>query len=341
MLLARFSRTGAFITLGYCATTLTSGFLAGAEYNVLFAFAALSFSAIIRCWIQPRRLMAWVALTSAVVVSLSHGLVGLLAPVLVLTIVLPWRRLGAPRYGRGTLFAATMVLGVGFCMGVYSIARPYSPGNVAQALDLWSPVKENGQLLATAGCLALIGLAVLARQRWLRQVSGSVVIIGIVVTAAMEPLWATPAQQYRARAWSAILLALILLVALMMELSMQHSEDHPEAITIRDVRLSVLSITLMVGLLLPSVVQTLQFGVYMRSFDEFVNSRSGLVDNTTFMRAVPAAAHYGWPWTYPSMSLVVRNGPDGAMVRNPLDNHYLEPFAAEDPPSLPRRFRAD
>jgi hypothetical protein len=340
--LSRRGRTFDFLLIGYCVTTLTSGFLAVGDYNFLFAFTALCFAAVLRFWSDRNRAMPWIALGSAFIVASSHGLAVMLAPLLIGAIVLPWRRFGRPTHGRAPLLATVAVLGVGTCVAAFSIARPYSPGNVLRAMDLSGPLLDNHQLQLTIVWLMLLPLAVLARSRGIRVATTAVLVAALLALAVLQPLWATPLQQYEARAWSGILLFLVLLLALLSTLPslaepVPSSAADPRTV---DGRFALLSMGLLVGLLVPATIQTVQFGSFVRAFSAEINGRAGLIANAEFVAAVPAAERYGWLWAYPSMSLVLGEGPDHAFVLNQPQTIYQQPFEPERPPAIPARFAA-
>lgn len=329
-----------FLLLGYCVTTLNSGFLAVGDYNFLYAFSALCFAALTRYWLHPSRSMAWLALGSALVVMSSHGLAVLLAPLLLVAIALPWRRLGRPVVARGPITATGVILVIGTLVGIWSIVHPYSPGNVVRAADLGSPLAANHQLQLTVIWLLLLPLAVLARHRGARLVAAVVLIAGSVALALAPALWSSPLQQYLARSWSGILLFLLLLMALLVVLPQfgrqgadeEHQGEEPGR------RLQALVLVLFAALLVLAVIQTVQFGAYVRDFQVEVDSRTGLVRNIDFVAAVPAAERFGWMWTYPTTSLVLGTTPEHAVVLNPTDSFYEQPFDPARPPSIPSRF---
>jgi hypothetical protein len=344
LLIVTGTRIYSLLLLGYCVTTLTSGFLAVGDFNFLFAFSALCFAAIMRHWRTRGIAFAWIALIVGCVVAVSHGLTALLAPLLIAAIVLPWRRLGSPSSGRVPLLATAVVLGLGTCLGIYAVARPYSPGNVVRAMDLAGPLIDNRQLQLTVLWLILLPLSVLARFRWLRGLTLSVVGLSLLAFVLVDSLWATPLQQYQARTWSAILFFLLLLVALLVDPTTGRmptvgaGEKGANEVRRRDARMECLTAVVFVGLLIPSVIQTVQFGAYLRAVDAFVNAASGQVPNADFVAAVPLAKRYGWSWAFPSISLVVRRVDSDAIVLNLPNVDYIAPFEAGRPPGIPARF---
>jgi len=85
-------------------------------------------------------------------------------------------------------------------------------------------------------------------------------------------------------------------------------------------------------------VQTVQFGSFVRAFDAYVNAHAGFVDNADFVAQVPTAERYGWPATFPSLSVALGRRPGSAIVLNPADTVWDPPFDDRDPPDLPARY---
>lgn len=340
MWISRSSIVFEFILLGYCATALTSGFLAIGEYNSLFAFVALCFAATMAFWAGQRRLLAWTVVASSMVVLSSHGLALLLAPLLLVALVLPMRRLGRPTVGGVPVILASAILLAGTVAGGLAVVFPYRSGNVRRASDLVSPLVDNHQLQFLIIVLALLAVSVLARQPWLRRVAAVVLVVGLVVLVVGWPLWATPYEQHASRTWSAVLLFVILAECLVACWStLVNGEGLPRPVDGQPSgRMCTLAFAIFVALLIPASIQTIQFGSFARSFEDYVNSRTGLIPNGQFVRDVPSAERYGWPATFPSLSLALRNAPDRAIISNPADTIWTPPFDEREPPVIPSKY---
>jgi hypothetical protein len=330
-----------FILLAYCATALTSGFLAIGEYNFLFAFTALCFAAIVQFWTRQRRGMAWTAAGAAVIVLSSHGLAILLAPLLLVATLLPMRRFGRPATGGPAILLTASLLLAASMTGVMAVVLPYTSGNVKRASDLGTPLTENRQLLIVFAWFVLLPVAILARRRVVRALVGVILTLGLLLLVFDRELWASPWQQHASRSWSAILLFVLLaeaLVAAWPDLGSAGSTSlEPDAGPAN--RLRLWSFGLFVALLVPATVQTVQFGSFVRDFETYVNERSGFVANGDFLRDVPAAERYGWPATFPSLSVALGRTTRSAIVLNPRVTVWDPPFPDREPPVLPERFR--
>jgi hypothetical protein len=337
LLLARNGRTFELLLLAYCATTLNSGFLAVGEFNYLFSFTALAFAATIHYWDRPQRRLAWLLFAASIVVASSHGLALLLAPLLLATLLLPWRLSGPPPVGRLPVLLSAAALCVGTVSAGASVLRPYSPGNVVRAADLATPLSANLQLQITIVWLALLPFAVLAGSAAVRRTVSGILVIALVLLIFDEALWSTPTQQYEARVWSGIVMFLLLVVALSTWLPSVR-KTAPETPPPWQPRLTALALALFIALLIPAAAQTIEFGRFVRSFHEVVNATTGQLSNAELHRLIPSATRYGWPWTYPTLSLVLGTTPGHALVLNPADTVWQPPFSPDDPPVLPSRF---
>jgi hypothetical protein len=329
-----------FLIIGYSATALTSGFLAIGEYNYLFAFAALCFAATMRFWTRQTRTMGWLVAASALVVMSSHGLALLLAPLLLVALVLPMRRLGVPRIGVVPTILGSAFLLVAIAMGALAVVFPYTTGNVRRASDLGSPLLDNHQLQILIAALVLLTLAALARPRWLRRASLVLLVIVIVTLLLVPALWASPWLQHASRTWSALLLFLILAECLVVSWPSLTSRQGPMVVeeSGNSSRLILPAFALFAAFLIPAVIQTLQFGSYARTFEVYVNLRTGIVSNAAFARDVPETERYGWPATYPSLSVALATSPDRAIVANPEETIWDPPFDEHHPPQLPAQY---
>lgn len=340
LLISRRSPVFEFLLLGYCATALTSGFLAVGTYNYLFAFTGLCFAAIVRGFTGGGRVVPWVAAASSVLVGWSHGLAALLAPVLIAAIVLLRRRCGWPAGHRAAWLVTIVVLALGTILAALSVAIPYSPGNVVMAADLATPAFENRQLQFLVVWLLLLPVAVAARPLWLAWSVRGVLAVSLIVLVLSPGLWATPMQQHASRSVSAILLLLIMVAALLVVLPGVGDSGDAPARSQGGVNgaFTGLTFALLAALLVPASVQAVQFGSFVRDLQAFVQARTGIVDNDDLVEIVPGAARYGWPWTYPTMSIVLGQASGGAIVRNPEDTIWNPPFLPENAPSIPGRF---
>lgn len=338
LLLVRDTTTYGFLLLGYCATALTSGFVAVGDYNALFAFTALCFAAIMRFSQTRAPWLAWLALVSSVVVAVSHGLAVLLTVALAATIDVLWRAAGSPKVRRLPWILTLIVLAAGFVIGVLSVVRPYSPGNVAMAADLAKPLTGNHALQFLLAWLIVLPLAVVPRKEAVRVIARVVLLAALVAFVLLPGLWSTPLMQHFSRTWSAIILTLLLACSVLVRVRELRSDTGSTRLAALQPRVVGMAMALMVALGVPAVVDTVRFGNYVNDFESVVRSHSGVILNDDFLALVPDAARYGWPWAYPSMSVVLGIGTDHAMVGNPSYTVWTPPFTVDDPPQIPSRF---
>lgn len=333
LVLVRRTRVFEFLLLGYCVTALTSDYIAVADVNQLFAFTALCSALILRFFTEGGRALPWLAFAVSWVVAFTHGFAVLLAPLLIAQIVLLRRSSPRPPTPRLPWSLTITVLALGTVVSAMSVVWPYSPANVVAASDLGTPLK-NTQLVFMVVWLLVLPLAVLPRQGLLRVAGTVLLATGLAWFVLDAAVWATPAERHASRTASALLLFAVLALALVAVLQGWRAGEPgpPRPAWV------ILPFALMVALLVPIVVQARDFGRYLDDFQAAISERSGTIANEEFVAAVPAAETFEWPYSFPTMSLILGLGREHAIVENPVDNAYISPFDVEDPPVLPSRF---
>lgn len=336
LVLSRRSRLFEILLLGYCSTVLTSGFVAVSDANSVFAYTALYFAVTVRFFATGERGLPYVGLLASILLIFSHGFTVLLSPFLIVAVVLLRRHTAFGDQQRGVWRISIVALALGVLVGAASIVWPYSPGNVVAAGDISAPL-GNPQFLLVAIWLAVLPLALLPRTRWVRLAATAVLSVAVVVLAVDDRLWATTREQHATRTMSALLLLLLLVTGLLMVLSSRRAEVNPST-AFTQPALTVLSAGLFVALLVPSVTAAVSFVNYLEDFKSAVRSRQGVIPYDSFVRIVPEARDFDWPYSYSVLSLVLGAGGDHAMVADPLDSKFVHLVDVQNPPLLPSRF---
>ena len=339
LVLSRRSPLFEILLLGYCATALSSGFVAVSDANSMFAYAALYFAVVVRFTASGERALPYVGLVAAVVLISSHGFTLLLSPFLIVSSVLLRRRSPFAAQQKGVWWASLVALTLSVLVGVASVLRPYSPFNVVAAADVSAPL-GNTQFIVVVVWLAVLPLALLPRQRPARVAAIVVLGAALVVLAADERIWASPLEQHATRTMSALVLLLLLVVGLRMVLATRTANTQGEtAITdAANPALTALSAGLFVALMIPSAAATVAFARYLDEFSAIIATRQAVIAHDEFVALVPAAVEFGWPFSYPVLSAVLGGGAEHAMVADPVDSIYLDLVDVENPPPLPDRF---
>ena len=174
------------LLLSYCATALTSGFLAAADTNQLFAFTALCFAAAARFYARGGVVWAWVMAGCALVLTTTHGLALLLAPFLIVAVI--GMRKASPFDARVPRILTLAFLAIATVVSIVAIIRPYSPANLVSASDMAGPLADR-QLIFLVLWLAVLGLAVLTRARLVRIGAAAVLVASAVWLVLDERLW--------------------------------------------------------------------------------------------------------------------------------------------------------
>jgi hypothetical protein len=68
------------------------------------------------------------------------------------------------------------------------------------------------------------------------------------------------------------------------------------------------------------------FPAFIQSMQRYVNSHTGLVPLETAQAELVQPERYGWPWIYPSLSLLLRQSEQGALILNGTDVQGWQPF---------------
>lgn len=333
LILLRRSSAFELLLIAYCATALTCDYIAVADVNLLFASTALLFAITLRYFTEGGRGLPWLAFAVSWVAAFTHGFALLLAPMLIATIVLLRSRSQRPATSRIPWTLTVVVLAIGTVVSAISVLWPYSPANVVAASDPAAPL-QNPQLLLLVGWLVVLPLAVLPAARPVRVIATALLAGALVWFVADSTLWPTPVERHASRSASAVLLLVILIVALVMTLRSLRAERStpPHATWV------VLPLALTVALLVPLAIQAVSFAGYLRDFQAAITGRTGLIAYDDFVRQVPDAATYEWPYSLPTMSVVLGIGREHAIVKTPVDSIYLTAFDIDDPPDFSGRF---
>ena len=215
-----------------------------------------------------------------------------------------------------------------------SILHPRDPGNLKGALGSLNHLVENKQLLISL----IISLLYFSAYffplgRSLKQ--GITCVIVILNTALLFPTnWATPFQHYQGRS----LVGIILFVSLSILLIEARFGSKWNWIKKRDTNSNhlikwITPCLLFMVLSTIDISQTIGHFSYLREFSSFVNSHTGFypIEKTGI-----DYKKYGWPWTQPSLSLLLRESEENtAIVLNRADYMGWQPYPA------PREFLPD
>jgi len=240
------------------------------------------------------------------------------------------------------LGAAMVLLSCSVVLSGGSILFPRDPGNLAAASDLLGQLR-NPQLAASLAVGALYGLQLIS-VRWASkavQVASAVGLAGgciLAVGILVPDVWSLPHHYYGNRTLSGLVVFAGLSAIAIWHICGRRSgvAGHNPGMT-ASTPLWLLPILLSVTLLVPTVVHTYGFYHYLDRFQAELGSRKGFVRVDSTALGHGKLGTYGWTWTNPSLSLLLRESEEQAIVLNAQDVGW-EPFdAVEDAPDIMRR----
>ncbi len=329
-----------------------SSLFAIGEYNLAFAITAAVFAILI----QPGALAArdGAILVACSIISarcyesfvfLGVLLIGMAANRIFITRTASGH---APRTGaRSTgeliwLGTAMVFLSCAVFLSGWSVFFPRDPGNLAAAADILGQLR-NPQLAISLAVGSLYGLQLLA-SHWLSRTAQALSAIGlagglIFALAFLDPdNWSMPHHYYGNRTLCGVVVfAGLGAIAIWHFWRSRHAEAGAASRITASRSLWVLPSLLFGALLVPNLVHTYGFHDYLGRFQAELASRKGFVriDSTALGQGKPST--YGWTWTNPSLSLLLRENEQQAIILNAQAVGW-EPFdaAAEVPDIMPR-----
>jgi hypothetical protein len=85
-------------------------------------------------------------------------------------------------------------------------------------------------------------------------------------------------------------------------------------------------VILAIELTVIDIYHSFEFRSFTEKFRKEMDSRGGLVALETISIHEGSSSNYGWLWTYPSMSLLLRSDASKAVVLNSMDHTGWQPF---------------
>ncbi len=226
-----------------------------------------------------------------------------------------------------SLAGAALLFLVSAALAAWSITHFQQEANLAQARDYSLLLANRQLLLSMAAGLAYVVLLVPIRMVVINAVCGAVTV-AVTLALTFPGNQARPTQYYAARAWIGVFL--FAFAALLAGTRFFRSE---EGSVPREAHLKLaaipLSLLLILGLL--DVRHSRGFADFLACFRNQVNANTGLVRLTDTKLAADGCGPYGWSWTNPSLSILLRRDASGAIILNaaggyqPFDPHVSVP----------------
>jgi len=176
---------------------------------------------------------------------------------------------------------------------------------------------RNSLLLLSAAFALAYGLSLSASVSVRRL--ATVIAISTLLALAWPALWSAPAMQYSSR----VIGGIVLLLFGAMVLSWHHINNYLNLDLKRASSANVYySLSFFFVLLISDVTRSIQFMDYLDNIKKEVRSHAGLVP----LEATNLSSHrddvFGWEWTHPSLSILLRDNARQAVILNSSN----EPF---------------
>ena len=299
---------GAFVLI-VVAVYQNINFMADAEYNFLYAIVIGALAALVRPG-EMSRTDGLLVLAAALAALRSYEAVVYLGPMLVLACAL------RIRWGeqRALLFPAAGLLLLAAALALPAIMYPRDPTNFSGALSL-AFVFGNFQLVTAGIMFGAFGLYVLFPRA--RYITGALFIAAIAVSA-IPALWAPPWYHYYSR--SAVGGALLLLCLALTVYRFSRLYERPVA---GQLLLAGPVVAFFISLA-PDLHNTMKWKRYLGGFEAVVNARTGLIPLSEVR--IPLAQTFALDWGYSVVSLLLRNGPDRAIILTDIPPDKWQPF---------------
>ena len=301
----------------FCLVYYGTNFFAIGEYNLCFALAVYCFVGLVLP-LSPNRFYRAALLVAAMLMPLEYPATLFLGSLLFgLVVVKPaseWN--GAP-------FIYKLSLGLFFLLSVmtavWEIILPRDPGNFASAKD-YAVLFEDIQFWGTLGYSLVLMVLFFVRWQGLRLLC-PLLCVGLLFLITSNPLGDQPFTSYNIRAHMALTLA-FLGVGLWW-----FRTRSSRAIENRSSPVAMLAMVLFVMLSVFDVVLSVDYADYIEAFRNDIDQKTGLIPyEMSEVPLIPDSDRFSRAWTFPLMSIVLRDSAQKAIILNPAGYRGYEPF---------------
>jgi len=311
------------IVVMFAVTELNTGFVAIGEFSFAYSLVALSSALLLR----RDRMKWWQAVTLVLVASAlvrSYEALAYLGPILLALAIV--RLVGVREKSRSTRWVVRVVLALAAyayatatVIAVLAIRSPRDPSNARDAADLWGPLQHNRQFVISAAVAVMIACVPLIR----RVRFGSLLSCVLAVAAAallLPQLWAQPSLHYATRTLAGVALFGLLSAVVGVDYIRQRRSRTGRAETGSAPLAWVAPFALFCALVVPFTVHTFGFAGWVSNFEQVVVTNSGTIPLAKSGLDAKATDLYGWGWTNPSLSILLQEHSDQAIILSPAGN---------------------
>jgi hypothetical protein len=314
-----------------------TGFFAIGEFNFSFALSAFCLAGLLArgSWKRSDYVLLPVA---ALLLIASYASTLFIGPLSFIAAILRGRETDIRRernfsYLLAGIFAASSM------MGLWAVLHPAFPGNMEGAAHFGN-VRHDREFLLLLTAMILLGLNIFIRQRNAKIIVSTFVclIAGIFI---VRPIFlAPPNASYNIRAYASLVLWLagLCFVGFRFFGRPLHKKIF-EKNSNRPIFYIVPICTLLGVLSIFDMRASLALGRYIEGARVAVNSATGYIRYEDSFAKIPGSALYGWSWTNPALSLILRKDANGAIVLNAADYGGWQGFDARtELPDLQRYY---
>jgi len=245
------------------------------------------------------------------------------------------------------LWGAILLFLASSAIAALSVLKPVAPDSLAEALRVSIIYRDRQLLLSFA--LSLVYLIHVFLGNWKKiNRACAIAAAATLLLLALPANWALPRYYYDCRTMVALWLFCFGMIGLLIRLvpdrlqRRYQSRRFPILVTsINRVRTLTsaqagkkgmfiyLPILLIILLAAIDVYHSVQFQRFIRNFATEVNSRTGVVALEATNILERGGKYYGWRWTYPTTSLLLRADESKAVILNAKRYHGAQPFDPE------------
>ena len=302
-----------------CLVYYGTNFFAIGEYNLCFALAVYCFAALVLPLPQSNFYRASLLIAAALLpleypATLFLG--SLLFGLVVAKPAAEWR-------GASFLYKLSLALFflVSVATAVWEIVLPRDPANFASAKN-YAVLFEDAQFWGTLFYSLALVVMFFVRRPSLRLVC-ALLCVGLLMVIIFNPLSDYPFTAYNIRAHMALALA-FLGVGLwwLRTRSSQFVEHQSMALPV-----AVLGMVLFVVLSVFDIMLSVDYAGYIEAFRNDIDRNTGLIPyEVSGVPLIPDSDRFSRIWTFPVMSIVLRDSAQKAVILNPAGYRGYEPF---------------
>lgn len=326
------------LVLAFSFVFFNSGFFSLGEYNLCYSLVALCFSILLK---RDHISFEWlvILLVSSIILIRSYETMAFLGPLL---IFIAMRRKASNQlnqnqgyvFERTALYLVSIFLIFGIVTAVWFIFFPRDINNLNTAKK-FSNLVENWQFLFSTFIVVLTLFSSFIKPEKVRQLIRLGVGLLTLLFVLFPSLWALPKHHYETRVFSGGVLFILL--------GSTYVSKSPK----RNLDFKMSAILLFVSLMIPFVNHNLRFAKWARAFELQVNTRKGLIDWDDFVKTASKQDPSGQTWYYYyggyftnlTLSLLLRNSPDGGIILSGREYVGWTPFnPLKENPTYPSKF---